>query len=132
MFGQVADGLAEEAGNREEGQLARGVLVRRCGGVWGSRGDSADGETAQDQGADAVEVRLAAESAREGVAPPTRARVEQTLTLGLCAVVGHVVGGDAFARSFGHEPDEARALFEEALAAMLLTSLRTPTPVTTT
>ena len=46
MFGQVADGLAEEAGNREEGQLARGVLVRRCGGVWGSRGDSADGETA--------------------------------------------------------------------------------------
>lgn len=82
--------------------------------------------------ADAVEARLAVESARDGVPTPSRVRVEQALTLGLCAVVGHVVGGDAFARSFGQDPAEARARFEEALAAMLMATLREPAPNVTT
>lgn len=74
--------------------------------------------------ADAVEARLAADAARCGGPAPSRARVEAALTLGLCAVVGNVVGGDAFARSFGHEPGEARDRFDASLAALLTAALR--------
>ncbi len=74
--------------------------------------------------ADAVEARVAAECAREGRAPPSRARVEQALTVGLCAVVGHVVGGEAFARGFGREPEAAQEAFDAALGEMLVRALQ--------
>lgn len=74
--------------------------------------------------ADAVEARLAADCALDGSNPPTRARIEAALTLGLCAVVGHSVGGDAFARAFGHDPDRARDDFDAALAETLLYAVR--------
>jgi AcrR family transcriptional regulator len=74
--------------------------------------------------ADAVEARIATECARTGRPPPTRARVEQALLIGLCAVVGHVVGGDAFARGFGLEPESARAAFDDTLAELLMRALQ--------